>query len=101
MKPYTEIGELRTFDKGVDPSELKWHWDQEDRLITPMHETDWQFQYDDRLPEPLEHDVSLYIPAGQYHRLHKGSTSLTLRVIKYETPRNNSGVAELGAGADR
>ena len=73
------------FDASVDPLQLKWHWDEQDRFVTAAHPTDWQFQYDNRLPQDMLEGVSFYIKAGTWHRLIKGSGSLTLEVIKHES----------------
>ena len=85
MRPFTEAGQHRTFDASVDPAELKWHWDEQDRFVTANHDTDWRFQYDNQLPQAMLEGVSFYIIAGTWHRLIKGSGSLTLEVIKHES----------------
>lgn len=85
VRPFTEARQLRTFDEHVDPLELKWHWDEQDRLVTPTYDTDWQFQYDNCLPQDMFEGVSFYIKAGTWHRLLKGTGSLTLEVIKHES----------------
>lgn len=69
---------IRTFDS-IHPDHLfKWHWDEEDRIIEPMHQTDWRFQFDDDLPFTIEGEV--LIPAGIYHRLIKGTGNLSLQI---------------------
>ncbi len=83
VRPFTESGQLRTFDEHVDPSELKWHWDEQDRFVTVTHDTDWQFQYDNQLPQVMLKGVGFYIKAGTWHRLIKGVGPLTLEVIKH------------------
>jgi len=83
--PFIEIGQLRTFDEAVDPSELKWHWDEQDRLVTPTHVTDWMFQYDNKLPQPMLNNVPFFVQAGVFHRLIKGTGDLTLKVLKCQT----------------
>ena len=45
MNPYTNKGNIRTFSKDVDPMELVWHQDDEDRKI-PQGE-DGIFSQDD------------------------------------------------------
>lgn len=71
---------MRTFDESVDSDELVWHRDREDRIIEATEETDWSIQLDNELPISLNSRVS--IKSGVYHRLVKGSGSLSLRVIK-------------------
>ena len=78
-RPYIEEGEIRTFTDSVDEKELVWHRDYEDRIIEPLEETDWKFQYDNNTPETLKR---LFIRRGVYHRLIKGTGNLKLKVIK-------------------
>lgn len=78
-KPYIEEGEVRTFNQDISEEELVWHRDREDRIIEPLHETDWKFQYDNNVPECLKR---LFIRKGDYHRIIKGTGELTLKVIK-------------------
>ena len=78
-RPYTEEQNIRFFSKDTNEEELVWHRDLEDRIIEPLHETDWKFQYDNNTPESLKR---LFIRKGVYHRLIKGSGDLKLKVIK-------------------
>ena len=39
-------GFLRVFDDDIDPIELLWHRDKEDRTVEVLHDTDWKFQED-------------------------------------------------------
>jgi len=76
---------LRTFSEDTSEEELKWHWDEEDREITPVYvgpvqEIDWMFQMDNELPKKIEKDI--FIPAGKWHRLIKGTGNLVLRIHK-------------------
>lgn len=85
MKPYSEerISKhevIRTFSVDIDESELEWHWDEEDRLVTPLEETDWQFQFDNGLPFTIKEVIN--IPAGVIHRVIKGSGELKVKIIK-------------------
>ncbi len=70
---------LRIFDSSFPDHLFKWHWDEEDRFIVPESDTDWQFQFDDHLPQPITHE-GIYIPRGVYHRLIKGSGKLKLYI---------------------
>jgi hypothetical protein len=70
----------RTFKSDLSDEDLKWHWDEEDRIITPLHETDWKFQFDNNLPQSINNTIE--IPKGVWHRLIKGSGDLTLKVHK-------------------
>lgn len=78
-RPYLEEGEERTFTQEVTQDDLVWHKDREDRIIEPLHETDWKFQYDNEVPIELDR---LFIQKDTYHRLIKGTGSLKLKVIK-------------------
>lgn len=83
MLPFSEKGEIRTFSQDIDPDELKWHRDREDRVVTPVGENDWMFQRDNSLPEPMNHEIR--IPSGEWHRVIKGTTDLVVRVQKGST----------------
>lgn len=82
MLPFSEKGETRTFSKDVDSDELKWHRDREDRVVTPVGDNDWMFQRDNQLPRPIDGEIR--IPAGEWHRVIKGTTDLVVRVQKGE-----------------
>lgn len=81
--PFTETENIRVFSGSVDPKELQWHWDEQDRMVIPLHDTDWQFQFDDHLPIRLAEGVSIFISAGAWHRVIKGTGDLSLTVIKH------------------
>ena len=83
MKPYKEekISEntfIRTFYQNVESGELTWHRDREDRIIEPIEETDWKFQFDNSLPIELKEPIE--IKKGEYHRLIKGSGDLKISI---------------------
>jgi hypothetical protein len=85
MKPYIEqiISEsvvIRTFSDSIPDSELQWHWDEEDRIIEPLNENDWLFQFDNALPEKIYKQI--VIPAGVIHRVIKGKTDLIVKITK-------------------
>lgn len=71
---------VRTFKSSLDENDLKWHWDEEDRIINPTHETNWCFQLDNELPRELVGEIK--IPKGLWHRLIKGSGDLELEIQK-------------------
>jgi hypothetical protein len=71
---------IREFSKNVNPIELKWHRDREDRLVEIIGKTDWKLQLDNQLPTSL--NESIFIPAGEWHRLVKGNGKLTLKIYK-------------------
>ena len=71
----------RIFKSDLNPEELKWHWDEEDRIIRPIDETDWMFQYDNQLPIPIKSKIE--IQKGTWHRIIKGTGDLHLIVEKH------------------
>lgn len=71
---------VRRFKESVEDEELKWHWDEEDRVIHPIHRTDWMFQMDNQLPIPIDGRIS--IPKGVWHRVIKGTGDLSIIVEK-------------------
>ena len=86
MQPYTDIEAkdnwvIREFTESIDPIELMWHRDEEDRTVEPLHLTDWQIQLENELP--LAISTKINIKKEQWHRLIKGSGPLTLKIYKF------------------
>ena len=85
MNPYNQIREnnliVRTFSQNIDDDELVWHRDEKDREVTVLEETDWQFQFDNELPQLLK-DV-IFIPKNTYHRVIKGTGELNLQILEF------------------
>jgi len=86
MKPYQEIKAehntvTRVFDESIDPIELMWHRDQEDRLVEAIEPTDWMMQLDNELPTLI--DKPIFIPRYNWHRVIKGTGTLTVKITKY------------------
>jgi hypothetical protein len=71
---------VREFTENVDPRELMWHRDREDRRVICLHETDWLFQLDNRLPINIKE--AILIQKNEWHRLIKGTGSITLKIYK-------------------
>jgi hypothetical protein len=87
MEPYinlevTDEYIIRKFDENIDPVELMWHMDNEDRLVEALESTDWLVQLDDSLPILL--DKPIFIPKHVYHRTIKGTGSLLVKIKKYD-----------------
>jgi hypothetical protein len=86
MLPFEETYEdgvyTRTFSQDTDSGELMWHRDREDRTVYTVTETDWLFQMDDELPRKI--DSRIFIPAGKYHRIIKGTGDLVVKLIKHD-----------------
>jgi len=84
-KPYINLEEteeyiIREFDQTIDPHELVWHRDQEDRLVVPLNENNWMIQMDNKLPKFLNEKV--FIPKEEFHRVIKGNGNLKVKIYK-------------------
>jgi hypothetical protein len=75
----------RTFDTNIDPSELVWHRDRRDRVVTPTNENDWMIQFDNELPKKLVIGESITIPKESYHRVIKGSGDLIVEIEEFDS----------------
>jgi hypothetical protein len=71
---------IREFSKNVNPTELKWHRDREDRIVEIVGKTDWKIQLENQLPTSI--NESIFIPKGEWHRLIKGNDKLVLKIYK-------------------
>ena len=85
MKPYTDIEVtdsyiIREFNENIDPIELLWHRDDEDRTLEILGETNWKIQLDNELPTSLNKPI--FIPKHHWHRVIKGEGKLTLKIWK-------------------
>jgi hypothetical protein len=69
---------IRIFKELLFDEELKWHFDEEDRIIEAIEETDWKFQFDNQFPIVLNGPIK--IKRGEYHRLIKGSGDLKISI---------------------
>jgi hypothetical protein len=83
MKPYTDLEVtdkyiIREFTENIDPIELMWHRDDEDRTIEILGETDWLIQLDDKLPIQIKGPI--FIPRHMWHRAIKGTGTLKLKI---------------------
>ena len=85
MKPYKDIEItdtyiIREFDENIDPIELMWHRDNENRTVEILGETNWKLQLDNQLPTSMNEPI--YIPSHLYHRVIKGTGNLLLKIHK-------------------
>jgi quercetin dioxygenase-like cupin family protein len=80
--PITQTSVIREFSSEVDPMELVWHQDEEDRTIEILEGNGWQLQRDNELPLALQKGDSIFIPMGQIHRVIKGNTNLKIQITK-------------------
>ena len=87
-RPYVDIEinnkyVIREFGENIDPIELMWHRDDEDRVVEVIQAGNgWKFQYDNELPKKLEPNMTIEIPKHDWHRLHKGEGKLLLKIHK-------------------
>ena len=84
-KPYIDLEVtdnyiLRQFDDSIDPIELLWHRDDEDRVVEIIGKTDWMLQLDNSLPTSLQERI--FIPRHEWHRVIKGTGKLKLKIYK-------------------
>ena len=75
---------IRTFSSVLNETELKWHFDEEDRIVICEHDTDWMFQMDDELPIQIKKNTPIFIHEGTYHRIIKGTGDLILKINKFK-----------------
>lgn len=73
---------IRTFSSTLSENELKWHFDEQDRIVVCENDTDWMFQLDNELPMKIEKNTPIFIPEGEYHRIIKGTGDLVVKVKK-------------------
>jgi len=78
--PYIDNSNIRTFSKDVNPKDLIWHMDDEDRNIKVLEGKGWKFQRDNELPLALTEGISIFIPRHQVHRVIKGKTDLKIKI---------------------
>lgn len=71
---------LRTFSPNIEDEELKWHFDEKDRVVEVLENDGWMFQYDNSLPQLL--GGTLEIKSGVWHRVIKGKGILKLLIIE-------------------
>jgi hypothetical protein len=86
MRPYQDLERtneyiIREFDENIDPIELMWHRDDEQRLVEVLEPGNgWKFQFDNELPWNLESKTSIFILKHQWHRVIKGTGTLKLKI---------------------
>jgi len=79
----------RTFSRGLDGYELKWHTDNEDRKVKVIQSSDWKIQLDNELPQTFYEGKEYFIPKGVFHRVIKGEGDLVVEVHKLKTSKSN------------
>lgn len=71
---------IREFDENIDPIELMWHRDDENRTVEIIGNTDWQLQLENQLPTSL--NTPIFIPRHTWHRAIKGNGTLRVKIHK-------------------
>ena len=71
---------IREFSENIDPIELMWHRDDENRTVEILGETDWKLQLDNQLPTSINQPI--FIPKHEWHRVIKGTGTLKLKIHK-------------------
>jgi hypothetical protein len=85
MHPYTDLETtdtyiIREFNENIDPIELMWHRDDENRTLQIIGETDWKIQLDNQLPTSMNQPI--FIERHTWHRVIKGTGTLKLKIHK-------------------
>lgn len=107
MRPYNDVRLnrqtlLREFNARIDDIEYTWHRDEDDRIIEVFSGAGWQLQLDNQLPVLLESGCEYRIPAGMWHRLHKGSDNLTILISEGKKKKKKAdGMRSVRKGADK
>ena len=71
---------VRVFSQLVDPEDLKWHQDDETRIIEVIEAGGWFIQYDNELPMPLQENKTYLVRKGEWHRVLKGTGDLKVKI---------------------
>jgi len=84
-KPYKDIEVtdqyiIREFNENIDPIELMWHRDDENRTVEIIGKTDWKLQLENKLPTSINSPI--FIPKHEWHRVIKGTGILKLKIHK-------------------
>ena len=84
-KPYSDLEVtdsyiIREFFQDIDPIELLWHRDDENRTVEIIGKTDWMIQLENQLPISINEPI--FIPKHMWHRVIKGTDSFRLKIYK-------------------
>lgn len=79
----TQDSWIRVFDVSVNDNELIWHRDHHTRFIEIKEGKNWKLQIEDHMPFLLNVGKTYVIPKNVYHRLHRGTTKLSLSIYEY------------------
>jgi len=73
---------IRYFNKKYPKHLFKWHYDETDRIVEVLSETDWKFQFDNEIPILLSKGQLVKIPKGMIHRVIPGNKPLTVKITE-------------------
>ena len=73
---------VRTFSEDVESSELIWHRDKEERIVTILEGDEWGLQLDNQMPLKLQVGKQYIIPQEEWHRVIKGRGNLVIEILK-------------------
>jgi|MDTB01.2.fsa_nt_gb quercetin dioxygenase-like cupin family protein len=73
---------FRVFDSSLDPKELVWHRDNEDRDILCLEGNGWFLQKDNQLPVEMIPGKTYCIERNEWHRVIPHQSKLKLIIIK-------------------
>ena len=84
-KPYKDLEVtdqyiIREFNENIDPIELMWHRDLNNRKITILEGKGWRFQKENELPLELKKGDTISILAKEWHRIFIGDTNLKIKI---------------------
>lgn len=85
-RPYIDLEvtptfKVREFSANVEEQELYWHRDDENRTVEVLEVgSNWHFQRDNQLPELLVQGTKIFIQRHEWHRVHKGSGKLLIKI---------------------
>lgn len=86
MKPYQQSVNnehiYRIFDANTPDDDLVWHRDDKNREVHIVEANGWKFQYDNKLPQPLNEGDVIYIKEGEWHRIIKGHGDLKIKIFE-------------------
>lgn len=74
---------IREFNSEANSDELKWHRDENNRLIKVLNENDWLIQFENELPIQLIEGEYLHIPEKMFHRVIKGKSNLIIEIEEF------------------
>jgi hypothetical protein len=74
---------VRLIPEHSEDTELKWHRDTYDRVITIKSGLNWYLQFDNQLPIELIINQKYYIQKDIWHRVIKGQENLIIDITEF------------------